>query len=131
MALIRNARARGTAQAMRHTRPKSAVALIRTVASNQTMQGGKQRALLGSERPGRHLFDAAGHAEPVELASTERLEDQPIERSLQEVGASGHLHIVIRHENGVWAGSQSDVDRTRRASAEGRAECATTVNCCE
>jgi hypothetical protein len=32
----------------------------------------------------------------VELAGAERIEDQQVEGALQQTGASGRLHIVIR-----------------------------------
>src|SRR5215218_6569246 len=47
----------------------------------------EERAWLHLERAAGDLFDTSRDAEPVQLAKGERLEDQKVERALEEVGA--------------------------------------------
>ena len=53
------------------------------------MQRGKERAGLNHEGAARDLLDSAGDAEAVLLAGRERLQDQKVQRALEERGSRG------------------------------------------
>ncbi len=51
----------------------------------EAMEGGEERSRFHLERPLGDLLDPPRHAEPVQLAGRERLQDQQIERPLQQI----------------------------------------------
>ena len=58
-------------------------ARLRSLWRNLTHQDRVEREL-DDERAARDLFDAAGHAETVQLARRERLQDEEVESSLEQ-----------------------------------------------
>jgi hypothetical protein len=50
----------------------------------EAMQGGEQRTWLNDERAARDLFDPTRDAETVQLRSGEGLEDQQVERTMEQ-----------------------------------------------
>ena len=63
----------------------------------EAVQGGEERPGPDVEGVARDLLDAARDAESVELTEGERLEDEQVERALQEVGLGGrHGRIGCR-----------------------------------
>ena len=70
----------------------------------EPMQGRKQRAGLRREGAAGQLRDAGRHAEPVQLAGAERLEDQEIEGALQEIAREADV-FISSSDTGVCARS--------------------------
>jgi hypothetical protein len=60
------------------------------------MQRRKQRSRLHHERALGHLLDSAGHAEAVQLARGNSLQNQQIKGALQQGGAAiGHRRLLL------------------------------------
>src|SRR5207249_10369875 len=54
----------------------------------ETVERRKQRPRLYDERASGHLFDSPRHAQPVQFACGEGLQDQKVERPLEETFAA-------------------------------------------
>src|ERR1700693_717708 len=68
----------------------------------ETMQGGIQRALLNLEHGAGHLLQAPHDGVPMNRAERDDLQNQHIERPLQQVGARATVWLVRCHTKTVY-----------------------------
>src|SRR5688572_2688432 len=77
----------------------------------EPVQGGEERSRLNAEGAAGDLLDAARRAEAVQLAGGERLQDEQIERALQNGRAGFRQCLSYRNTIGVSVTFLSNVNR--------------------
>src|SRR6185437_8801852 len=68
----------------------------------ESLEGGEQGAGIDPEHPARDLLDAAADAVAVHRLETQRLEDEQVERALDDIG------VRLLHERSRWVVREHD-----------------------